>query len=75
VIRRPSGEIAGEDVAGPFGQIPASWPVKSASTAAREFALVLEALKPFVHQEPLRRVYECVFGVLALESEPVDPRL
>jgi protein phosphatase len=25
--------------------------------------------------EPLRRVHECVFGVLALESEPVDPRL
>ncbi|RLT10189.1 MAG: hypothetical protein DWI22_04095 [Planctomycetota bacterium] len=22
-----------------------------------------------------RRVHECVFGVLALESEPVDPRL
>jgi PNKP adenylyltransferase domain, ligase domain len=29
----------------------------------------------FVRQEPLRRVHECVFGVLALESEPVDPRL
>jgi hypothetical protein len=27
------------------------------------------------YQEPLRRVHECVFGVLALESEPVDPRL
>jgi protein phosphatase len=24
---------------------------------------------------PLRRVHECVFGILALESEPVDPRL
>jgi hypothetical protein len=24
---------------------------------------------------PLRRVHECVFGVVALESEPVDPRL
>jgi protein phosphatase len=29
----------------------------------------------FVAREPLRRVHECVFGVLALESEPVDPRL
>ena len=29
----------------------------------------------FVRNEPLRRVHECVFGVLALESEPVDPRL
>jgi protein phosphatase len=26
-------------------------------------------------RRPLRRVHECVFGVLALESEPVDPRL
>ena len=43
--------------------------------ALREFALGLEALERFVRQEPLRRVHECVFGVLALESEPVDPRL
>src|SRR4051812_29049010 len=34
-----------------------------------------EALERFVRKEPLRRVHECVFGVLALESEPVDPRL
>lgn len=45
------------------------------SLAAREFALGLEALERFVHNEPLRRVHECVFAVLALESEPVDPRL
>jgi protein phosphatase len=45
------------------------------SLALREFALGLEALERFVHEEPLRRVHECVFGVLALESEPVDPRL
>ncbi len=43
--------------------------------ASREFALGLEALERFVRHEPLRRVHECVFGVLALESEPVDPRL
>lgn len=43
--------------------------------ALREFALGAEALKRFVRREPLRRVHECVFGVLALESEPVDPRL
>ena len=43
--------------------------------AAREFALGVEALERFVRREPLRRVHECVFGVLALESEPVDPRL
>ena len=45
------------------------------SLALREFALGIEALERFVHKEPVRRVHECVFGVLALESEPVDPRL
>ena len=45
------------------------------SLALREFSLGLEALERFVRGEPLRRVHECVFGVLALESEPVDPRL
>jgi hypothetical protein len=45
------------------------------SLALREFALGIEALERFVQKEPLRRVHECVFGVLALESEPVDPRL
>jgi protein phosphatase len=45
------------------------------SLALGEFALGIEALERFVRREPLRRVHECVFGVLALESEPVDPRL
>ena len=45
------------------------------SLALREFALGIEALERFVREEPLRRVHECVFGVLALESEPIDPRL
>ncbi|GAA4442316.1 polynucleotide kinase-phosphatase [Bremerella cremea] len=45
------------------------------SLALREFALGIESLERFVRNEPLRRVHECVFGVLALESEPVDPRL
>jgi acyl-CoA hydrolase len=39
------------------------------------FALGIEALVRFVRGEPLRRVHECVFGVFALESESVDPRL
>ncbi len=43
--------------------------------ALREFALGVEGLERFVRGEPLRRVHECVFAVLALESEPVDPRL
>jgi protein phosphatase len=45
------------------------------SLALREFALGVEGVERFVRREPLRRVHECVFGVLALESEPVDPRL
>jgi protein phosphatase len=45
------------------------------SLALGEFALGIEALERFVRREPLRRIHECVFGVLALESEPVDPRL
>jgi len=45
------------------------------SLALREFALGIEALERFTRDEPLYRVHECVFGVLALESEPVDPRL
>jgi protein phosphatase len=45
------------------------------SLALREFALGMEGLARFVANSPLRQVHECVFGVLALESEPVDPRL
>ena len=45
------------------------------SLAIREMAVGIEALERFVRREPLWRVHECVFGVLALESEPVDPRL
>jgi protein phosphatase len=45
------------------------------SLALREFALGIEALERFVAHAPLRQVHECVFGVLALESEPVDPSL
>ena len=45
------------------------------SLALREFVLGVEALERFVRHEPLRRVHECVFAVLAMESEPVDPRL
>ncbi len=45
------------------------------SLALGELALGVEGLERFVRREPLRRVHECVFGVLALESEPVDPRL
>ncbi|MBV9022252.1 MAG: polynucleotide kinase-phosphatase, partial [Streptomycetaceae bacterium] len=45
------------------------------SLALREYALGLEALDRMAAGEPLWRVHEAVFAVLALESEPVDPRL
>ena len=45
------------------------------SLAARAFSLGVEALERFSRGEPLHRIHECVFAVLALESEPVDPRL
>ncbi|MCI0710660.1 MAG: hypothetical protein L0154_10915 [Chloroflexi bacterium] len=40
-----------------------------------KFRFVAKSPERFVRGEPLRRVHECVFGILALESEPVDPRL
>ncbi len=40
-----------------------------------EFALGVKGLGRFVRKEPLRRVHECAFAVLALESEPIDPRV
>lgn len=43
--------------------------------ALKEFSLGMESLTRFVDREPLYRVHECAFAVLALESEPVDPRL
>jgi protein phosphatase len=45
------------------------------SLASREFALGVEALERFVNREPLRRIHECVFAILALETQPIDPRL
>lgn len=50
-------------------------PGRKQSLALREYALGIEALDRFVTGEPLWRVHEAVFAVLALESEPVDPRL
>ncbi len=43
--------------------------------AIKEFALGIEALERFVNHEPLNKIHECVFGVLAFETEAVDPRL
>ncbi len=48
---------------------------KKRQLAQREHGLGLEALTGFVGNEPLWKVHQSVFAVLALESEPVDPRL
>lgn len=48
---------------------------KKRSLALREYALGIEALERFIKKEPLYRYHEPVFGILALESEPIDPRL
>lgn len=45
------------------------------SMALREYALGLEAVRRAAAGEPFWRIHQCVFGVLAMESEPVDPRL
>jgi len=45
------------------------------SMALREYALGLEALRRLTTGAPVWQVHECVFAVLAMESEPVDPRL
>ncbi len=63
------------DVPENLGRLRAHGLSSKRSLALRELALGIEALERFVRREPLRRVHECVFGVLALESEPVDPRL
>jgi protein phosphatase len=48
---------------------------RKSSLARREYALGLEALERVVARAPLWQLHQCVFGILALESEAVDPRL
>ncbi|MFC4409780.1 polynucleotide kinase-phosphatase [Chungangia koreensis] len=48
---------------------------KKQKNALKEFALGIEGIKRFVERDSIERIHECVLGVLALESEPVDPRL
>ena len=43
--------------------------------ALQEFSLAQEGLERFVSRESLQRVHECTYGVMALETQPVDPRL
>ncbi|MFC3999837.1 polynucleotide kinase-phosphatase [Nocardiopsis sediminis] len=48
---------------------------RKSGLALREHKLGLEALARHARDEPLWRVHQPVFAILALESEPVDPRL
>lgn len=48
---------------------------KKRNLAQREHGLGLEALTSFVDDAPLWQVHQAAFALLALESEPVDPRL
>lgn len=43
--------------------------------ALKEFSLGYESLTRFINKEPLSRIHQCVYGIMALESEPIDPRL
>ncbi|MGM7636685.1 polynucleotide kinase-phosphatase [Bacillus sp. Hm123] len=48
---------------------------KKQKHALLQFALGIEAIQRFVHGEPIERVHECALAILAMEAEPVDPRL
>ncbi|MFJ8041614.1 polynucleotide kinase-phosphatase [Kitasatospora sp. NPDC096147] len=67
--------IYGPDYTEHLGQLRQRSLGHKRSLALREYALGLEALDRLAAGEPLWRVHEAVFAVLALESEPVDPRL
>ena len=67
--------IYGPDYTGYLDQLRRRFLGHKRSLALREYALGLEALDRLAAGEPLWRVHEPVFAVLALESEPVDPRL
>jgi PNKP (polynucleotide 5'-kinase/3'-phosphatase) family adenylyltransferase-like protein len=63
------------DLPGNLGRLRSRGLGHKRSLALREYALGVEALDRVARGEPLWRVHECVFAVLALESEPIDPRL
>ncbi|WP_182874290.1 polynucleotide kinase-phosphatase [Microbispora sp. H10670] len=67
--------VYGPDYTESLGLLRRRFTGRKRSLALREHALGLEALARLAEGEPLWRVHEAVFAVLALESEPVDPRL
>lgn len=48
---------------------------KKQQMALDEYALGLEGIQRFIHQESVERIHECVLAVMAIESDPADPRL
>ena len=69
------GEGGGQIVAVGTPEDLRQHPDSHTAQALREYALGLESLNRAATGEPLWRVHEAVFAVLAMESEPVDPRL
>jgi protein phosphatase len=67
--------IYGPDYTEQLGQLRWRELSRKRSLALREFALGLHALEIYAAGGPLYEVHRSVFGVLALESSPVDPRL
>ena len=67
--------IYGPDYTEQLGQLRRRGLARKRSLALREFALGLHALETYAAGGPLYEVHRSVFGVLALESSPVDPRL
>ncbi|WP_182884948.1 polynucleotide kinase-phosphatase [Microbispora sp. H10885] len=67
--------VYGPDYTESLGLLRRRFTGRKRSLALREHTLGLEALARLAEGEPLWRVHEAVFAVLALESEPVDPRL
>ena len=77
IIRR-TGEIIIDEIKGVYmdlARLKQRSLSRKRSLALKEFSLGLEALERFAAKEPLYRVHECVFAILALESEPVDAAL
>lgn len=48
---------------------------KKQKLALKEFALGIEGITRFVNGESIERVHECTLAILAMEKDPVDPRL
>ncbi|MCM3388149.1 polynucleotide kinase-phosphatase [Ureibacillus chungkukjangi] len=48
---------------------------KKQKLALKEFSLGVEGIQRLVNGESIERIHECVLGTLAMEADPVDPRL